>query len=87
MTRAARRLYLESMPRPRSILWVDDEIESLSSHVLFLQQQGFTVEPVAHGDDAWPCCTPAVWWLWTIDARAGLELFRAIRGTPLLQSW
>ena len=40
------------MARPRSILWVDDEIASLDSQVLFLEQQGFTVERVANGDDA-----------------------------------
>ena len=32
------------MPRPRSILWVDDEVESLTSHILFLEEQGFSVE-------------------------------------------
>ncbi|HEX3927673.1 MAG TPA: response regulator [Gemmatimonadales bacterium] len=40
------------MTRPRSILWVDDEIETLGSHVLFLEQQGFSVERAANGDDA-----------------------------------
>ena len=33
------------MPRPKSILWVDDEVESLTSHVLFLEEQGFAVAP------------------------------------------
>ena len=32
------------MPRPKSILWVDDEVESLTSHILFLEEQGFAVE-------------------------------------------
>src|SRR4029077_18974008 len=41
-----------AMTRPRSILWVDDEVESLTSHILFLQEQGFTVETATHGDDA-----------------------------------
>lgn len=40
------------MARPRSILWIDDEIETLDSQVLFLEQQGFTVERAANGDDA-----------------------------------
>ncbi|HRP07598.1 MAG TPA: PglZ domain-containing protein [Gemmatimonadales bacterium] len=40
------------MIRPRTILWVDDEIESLDSQVLFLEQQGFTVERATNGDDA-----------------------------------
>ena len=41
-----------SMPRPKSILWVDDEVESLTSHILFLEEQGFAVETTTHGDDA-----------------------------------
>jgi CheY-like chemotaxis protein len=40
------------MPRPKTILWVDDEIESLDAHVLFLKEQGYEVEQAAHGDDA-----------------------------------
>lgn len=40
------------MARPRSILWVDDEIATLDSQVLFLEQQGFAVERAANGDDA-----------------------------------
>ncbi len=40
------------MSRPRSILWIDDEIESLEAHTLFLREQGYEVERAAHGDDA-----------------------------------
>lgn len=40
------------MLRPRTILWVDDEIETLDSQVLFLEQQGFAVERATNGDDA-----------------------------------
>ncbi len=40
------------MPRPKSILWVDDEVEGLAAHRRFLEQQGFAVEQAAHGDDA-----------------------------------
>src|SRR2546422_955339 len=40
------------MPRPKSILWVDDEIEALAPHRRFLETQGFTVASAAHGDDA-----------------------------------
>lgn len=40
------------MARPRTILWVDDEIETLDSQVLFLEQQGFVVERAANGEDA-----------------------------------
>src|ERR1700674_2818052 len=40
------------MPRPKTILWVDDEIEGLAAHRRFLEGQGFAVEQAAHGDDA-----------------------------------
>src|SRR2546428_7821267 len=40
------------MPRPKSILWVDDEIEGLAAHRRFLEEQGFTVASATHGDDA-----------------------------------
>ena len=40
------------MPRPKSILWVDDEIDALAPHRRFLETQGFTVASAAHGDDA-----------------------------------
>ena len=40
------------MPRPKSILWVDDEVESLTSHVLFLEEHGFSVDKSTHADDA-----------------------------------
>ncbi|MBI9070016.1 MAG: bifunctional response regulator/alkaline phosphatase family protein [Melioribacteraceae bacterium] len=34
------------------ILWVDDEIELLRSHVLFLSDKGYDVETVTNGEDA-----------------------------------
>ncbi len=43
------------MPRKeesRKILWVDDEIEHLKSHIIFLKQRGFEVTPVSSGFDA-----------------------------------
>ena len=35
-----------------SILWVDDEIELLRSHVMFLKEKGYTVETATNGEDA-----------------------------------
>src|SRR5919198_798560 len=40
------------MPRPKSILWVDDEVDGLAAHRRFLEQQGFAVAQAVHGDDA-----------------------------------
>lgn len=34
------------------ILWVDDEIELLKAHILFLKSRGFEVTPVNNGEDA-----------------------------------
>ena len=36
----------------KKILWVDDEIDSLKPHILFLEKKGFEVEGVMSGDDA-----------------------------------
>jgi CheY-like chemotaxis protein len=35
-----------------AILWVDDEIELLRSHILFLKDKGYDVETAANGDNA-----------------------------------
>ena len=35
-----------------AILWVDDEVELLKAHLLFLEQKGYDVTPVSNGDDA-----------------------------------
>ena len=40
------------MPTRKNILWVDDEIELLRSHVRFLETRGYDVTPVSNGDDA-----------------------------------
>ncbi|MCU0620607.1 MAG: response regulator [Gemmatimonadales bacterium] len=71
------------MARPRSILWVDDEVDSLTAHVMFLEDQGFTVDTSAHGDDALVMLQRQPYGVVLLDehmpGRRGLELFRAIR--------
>src|SRR6266498_2596085 len=71
------------MSRPRSILWVDDEVESLTSHILFLQEQGFAVETATHGDDAIVLLQRQNYGVVLLDeqmpGRRGLELFHSIR--------
>ncbi|HJP56699.1 MAG TPA: response regulator [Gemmatimonadales bacterium] len=71
------------MPRPRSILWVDDEVESLTSHVMFLEEQGFAVETTSNGDDALVLLQRQPYGVVLLDeqmpGRRGLEIFRAIR--------
>lgn len=34
------------------ILWVDDEIDHLKSHILFLEERGYSVTPVTNAEDA-----------------------------------
>ncbi len=34
------------------ILWVDDEIELLRSHIMFLEEKGYSVRPCTNADDA-----------------------------------
>jgi CheY-like chemotaxis protein len=36
----------------KSILWVDDEIDNLKSHIIFLEERGYKVTPATNGDDA-----------------------------------
>lgn len=35
-----------------NILWVDDQIDQLRSHIIFLEKKGFSIEPVTNGADA-----------------------------------
>ena len=69
--------------RPRSILWVDDESESLESHRRFLQEHGYVVESATHGDDALELLRRQPYGLVLVDEQMpgtrGLELFSAIR--------
>lgn len=38
--------------KQNKILWVDDEIELLRSHIIFLAEKGFSVDTVTNGEDA-----------------------------------
>jgi DNA-binding response OmpR family regulator len=71
------------MPRPKTVLWVDDEIESLDAHVLFLREQGYAVEQAAHGDDALALLRKQAYGIVLLDehlpGRRGLELVGEIR--------
>ena len=71
------------MARPRSILWVDDEVEGLAAHRHFLEAQGFTVASAAHGDDALALLRREPYSVVLLDeqmpGRRGLELIGEIR--------
>ena len=36
----------------KKLLWIDDEIELLKAHILFLEKKGYDVETVTNGYDA-----------------------------------
>lgn len=36
----------------KTILWVDDEIDLLSAHIIFLKEKGYDVKQASNGDDA-----------------------------------
>src|SRR6478609_3269832 len=39
-----------------SILWVDDEIDLLKPHIIFLEQRGYDITPINNGSDAGELC-------------------------------
>ena len=41
---------------PKRIMWVDDEIELLRPHIMFLTERHYEVTPVSNGDDAIALC-------------------------------
>jgi DNA-binding response OmpR family regulator len=71
------------MPRPKTILWVDDEVDGLAAHRRFLEEQGFAVEQAAHGDDALALLRRQPYSVVLLDeqmpGRRGLELLAEIR--------
>jgi len=71
------------MPRPKSILWIDDEVDGLAAHRRFLEGQGFAVEQAAHGDDALALLRRQPYSIVLLDeqmpGRRGLELLPEIR--------
>jgi len=71
------------MVRPKTILWVDDEVEGLAAHRRFLEDQGFTVAAAAHGDDALALLRRQAYSIVLLDeqmpGRRGLELIVEIR--------
>ena len=75
--------YVSAMARPKTVLWVDDEVESLAAHVLFLREQGFAVEQAAHGDDALALLRGQPYGVVLLDeqmpGRRGLALVEEIR--------
>ncbi len=67
----------------KRILWVDDEIDLLRPHLLFLQQRGYHVDAIANGDDALALLRDRPYDLVLLDeqmpGRRGLEVLETLR--------
>jgi CheY-like chemotaxis protein len=71
------------MVTERTILWVDDEVELLEPHLLFLRQRGYQVETTTNGDDALEMLRQQSYDLVLLDeqmpGRRGLDVLRNLR--------
>ncbi len=72
------------MPAPKKrLLWVDDEIDLLRPHLLFLQGRGYHVDATSNGDDAIELVRIAPYDLVLLDehmpGRTGMEVLDEIR--------
>lgn len=67
----------------KRILWVDDEIDLLKPHLLFLQARGYHVDAISNGDDALELMQEAPYDLVLLDeqmpGRRGLEVLEIMR--------
>lgn len=65
------------------LLWVDDEIELLKAHILFLEKKGYEVETVTNGNDALDRCAEQTFDLILLDENmpglSGLETLSRIK--------
>ena len=65
------------------ILWVDDEIELLKAHIIFLEKKGYEVETVSNGPDAIEQCKQQTFDLILLDEMmpglSGLETLQQIK--------
>ena len=66
-----------------SLLWVDDEIDLLKAHVLFLEKKGYSVDTVTNGFDAVERCSEQAYDLILLDENmpglSGLETLQRIK--------
>lgn len=68
---------------PKRLLWVDDEIDLLRPHLLFVQGRGYHIDAVANGDDALELVRLYPYDLVLLDeqmpGRSGMEVFDELR--------
>ena len=65
------------------LLWVDDEMELLKAHILYLEKKGYEVETVSNGYDALDRCAEETFDLILLDENmpglSGLETLNRIK--------
>ena len=65
------------------LLWVDDEIEQLRAHILFLEKKGYEVVTVSNGTDAIDLCKERNFDLVLLDEHmpgiSGLETLQKLK--------
>ena len=74
------------------LLWVDDEIELLKAHILFLEKKGYEVQTTSNGADAIDLCRQQTYDLILLDEMmpglSGLETLQQIKdiqpATPIV---
>lgn len=74
------------------LLWIDDEIELLKAHILFLNKKGYEVTTVSNGSDAIDLCRQQTFDFILLDEMmpglSGLETLQQIKeiqpGTPIV---
>lgn len=71
------------MSDTRQILWVDDEIDLLKAHILYLAERGFEVTPVTNGPDAIALARRKPFDLMLVDemmpAMGGIEVIKELK--------
>ena len=65
------------------LLWVDDEIDLLKAHILFLEKKGYELDTATNGYDAIECCQNQDYDLVLLDENmpglSGLETLQRIK--------
>ncbi len=69
--------------KPKKILWVDDEIDLLRSHIIFLEGKGYEMKGVSSGDEAVRLLSEQTFDLVLLDetmpGKTGLETLQEIK--------
>jgi len=72
-----------NMNKNGTLLWVDDEIDLLRAHILFLESKGYEVDTVTNGPDAIKKCQSRSYDLVLLDEHmmgmSGLETLSHIK--------